>query len=95
MLRIRAHLSPDALFQEIAGEAVILDLATSTYFGLDPVGARVWQLLQEQTDLQRVCARLLDEFDVTQERLEEDVLRLLQELKDAGLVQLESGAEPQ
>jgi len=88
MLSQKAHLSADALFQEIGGEAVILDLATSTYFGLDPVGARFWQLLQDAPDVQAACATLLQEYDVTQAQLEQDIARLLQQLVAAGLVTL-------
>ena len=41
MLTQRVILSPEAMFQEIGGEGVILDLASSSYFGLDEVGVRL------------------------------------------------------
>ena len=46
-------VSPEVLFQEVGGEAVLLDLASESYFGLDDVGMRIWQLLQEQGSLAR------------------------------------------
>lgn len=88
MLTQRVLLSPEALFQEIGGEAVILDLASSTYYGLDQVGARLWQLLQEDPEVQTACRLLLQEYEVDAEQLESDIGKLLQQLAEAGLVTL-------
>jgi hypothetical protein len=92
MLSTTVTLSPEALFQELGGEAVILDLASSTYFGLDAVGTRLWALLQQDPHVQRACAQLLEEFAVDAAQLERDVEDLLQQLAVAGLVQLEAPA---
>lgn len=89
MLPQRVTLSPDALFQEIAGEGVILDLKSSSYFGLDEVGVRLWQLLQGNPSLQAACDTLLDEYDVERDQLEEDLAKLLAQLSDAGLATVE------
>jgi len=92
MLNINVRFSSDALFQELGGEAVILDLASSTYFGLDAVGTRLWELLQQDASAELACAQLLQEFDVDAARLEHDVEALLRQLAAAGLVQLETPA---
>jgi hypothetical protein len=89
MLPQRVILSPEALFQDISGEGVILDLASSSYFGLDEVGVRLWQLLQTDTSLQSACEKLLAEYDVEAEQLEQDLLKLVGQLSDAGLVAVE------
>ena len=81
-------LSTDALHQDVAGETVILDLASETYFGLDEVGTRVWQLLGETTTLQSVFEQLLLEYEVDAEQLESDLEALLNSLHDAGLIHL-------
>ena len=88
MLPPTVHVSPSALFQLIEGEAVILDLASSSYFGLDNVGARFWQLLQLDPDVAAACNQLLREYDVEAARLEHDIGRLIQQLAQAGLVTL-------
>lgn len=80
------RLSSDALFQEIGGEAVILDLNTSRYFGLNAVGARFWQLLQVDASLVSARETLSQEFDVDEARLESDIDLLLDQLSEAGLV---------
>jgi hypothetical protein len=81
--------SPEILFQEVAGEAVLLDLASETYFGLDAVGTRIWQLLHDQVNLRAVFDSLLNEYDVEPARLEDDLLTHVAQLADAGLVTLD------
>ena len=67
-------------------ETVLLDLAIGTYFGLNPVGARIWQLLGEGKTLADVCTALLAVYEVERVQLEADVLRLTGELLERGLV---------
>ena len=81
-------VSKDVLFQEVSGETVLLDLASEKYFGLDPVGTRVWQLLSEGVNLEAMLDTLLEEYEVGREQLEADVKDLLASLLDAGLVKL-------
>ena len=76
---------------ELDGEAVILNLESGTYFGLDEIGARIWSLLQEPKSIVEIRDTLLDEYEVEADRCEEDLLALLEELKAAGLI--ESGDE--
>jgi hypothetical protein len=80
-------ISKDVLSQELAGEAVLLDLASESYFGLDAVGTRIWQLLRDGADESRLVETLLDEYDVEREVLERDVADLLDRLAEAGLIE--------
>jgi hypothetical protein len=80
--------SPQVLFQEIAGEAVLLDLASEQYFGLDPVGTRIWQLLGEDGRLEHVFSVLCTEYSVEPSQLQGDLLVLVNELAQAGLVEV-------
>ena len=79
------EISDDAIFREMDGEAVILNLESGTYFGLDPVGTRIWQLLEEHGNLRVVFERMRQEFDVEPAVLETDLLRLVGEFADKGL----------
>jgi len=85
-------VSPDALFQEVEGEAVILDLAQGKYFGLDEVGTRIWQLLEAHGTAREVFDQMLEEFDVEPERFEADLEALLEALAESRLVTLEPPA---
>lgn len=84
----RAIRSDEALFQEVGGEAVLLDLASERYFGLDPVGTRIWTLLGEDDRLQSVCDALCTEYEADPARISEDLLALTSQLAEAGLIKL-------
>ena len=86
-------ISPEVLSQTVANEAVLLDLKTEKYFGLNTVGLRVWELLQENGDTQIVLEKMLKEFEVAPDVLESDLNDLLARLHAAGLVQ-ESASAP-
>lgn len=78
--------SPEVLVQELDGEAVLLNLESERYFGLDDVGTRIWQHLREHRRLSRVCEEMHKEYAVDEETLRADVLRLVEELIEAGIV---------
>lgn len=79
--------SPEVLFQEVAGELVLLDMRSETYFGLNEVGARVWHLLNQGMTINEIVDALQQEFDVSSDILAADVRELLQQLSAAGLLQ--------
>ena len=74
--------------RQVGDETVILDLGSGTYFGLDPVGARIWQLMGEGKTLGEICDTMVDEYDVTREALEHDVLELVERLLEQKLVSI-------
>lgn len=86
----RVTPADEVLHQELAGETVLLHLKTEHYFGLDPVGTRIWQVLGETGSAEAVVARLLTEYDVDESRLRADVERLLGELIAGHLVKVEA-----
>lgn len=85
------HATPsdDVLIQEVGGEAVLLDLASERYFGLDPVGTRIWALISEGRNLQSVRETLCAEYDADPARIESDLLALVSELAQAGLIKVD------
>jgi hypothetical protein len=78
--------SKDQVFCDLAGEAAILNLTNSVYYGLDIVGARIWTLVQEPITVAAVRDVILREYDVEQEQCERDLLGLLQKLSAEGLI---------
>jgi hypothetical protein len=82
--RIRAN--DDVLFQDLQGEGVLLNLKTGAYFGLDQVGTRVWQLLEQHEALSEIVAAILAEYDVPEARCAEDILALIADMEKQGLV---------
>ena len=76
--------SPDVLFQGVSGEIVILDLKSESYFGLDEVGARIWQLMQGHGGLQEVFEVMLEEYEVEADQLKTDMNKLMDDLVQPG-----------
>jgi len=76
----------DVVARQVGGETVILDLESGTYFGLDPVGTRIWTLLEAGHSLQHVCDVLLDEYEVSRDDVERDVPALVTQLVDKKLL---------
>ena len=85
-LTSRVRIQDDVLFQELQGEAVLLNLKTGVYLGLDRIGTTIWQLLQEDGALSRVVEVILREYDVTQEKFEQDLLNLVGQMEKQGLL---------
>lgn len=83
--RIRA--AADVLVQELDGEAVLLDLKSGNYFGLDEVGTRFWTLLTTEPSPQVAFDQLLTEYDVAPDRLRADLEDLLKRLLEHRLVE--------
>jgi hypothetical protein len=88
-LASRVRVSPEVLLQETGGEAVLLDIASEHYFGLDRIGTKIWRLLESGADLHAAYDAVLAEYDVPAERLAQDVIALVGQLADAGLVAIE------
>src|SRR5258708_2301581 len=92
MLDCLIHVNDDVLSQELNGEAVLLNLKTGVYFGLDAVGTRVWQLFSERQAVAHVLDALVAEYDVPREQCSHDLLALIAKLQDHGLVTLSDPA---
>ena len=93
MSRVISHHSkvnsgPEQISVELAGEVVILSTKSGMYYGLDEVGARIWQLLKEPKTVQDLLDTILQEFDATADQCELDLLDLLDDLKSKDLVEI-------
>jgi hypothetical protein len=84
--------SEDAISREVAGEQVLLHLETGTYYGLNPVGACVWQKLEQgPTTLSALVDAVIDEFDAERDVVEADLLDLASQLVEHNLVVHQEG----
>jgi hypothetical protein len=72
----------------LGDEAAILNRKNSVYYGVNPVGARVWNLLQQPRSVTELRDTLLDEYDVGADRCERDLLELLEKMRDEGLIEV-------
>ena len=78
--------SPRTAWRVIEGEAVILSLDTKAFRGLNPVGSRVWELIDGRRNVDEIVEAIAREFDVARERAAEDVRAFVRALLDRGLV---------
>jgi hypothetical protein len=81
----------DRIWCDMAEEAVILNLDSGVYYGLNPVGARVWKLIQEPKTVSDLLATLLETYDVAVDQCETDLFSLLQDLAANELIVIEAG----
>ena len=78
--------TPEQVSCPLGEESAILNLKNTVYYGLNPVGACVWNLLQQARTVGELRDALLDEYDVDAGRCEHDLLELLEKMRAEGLV---------
>jgi hypothetical protein len=75
---------------DLSGEVVILNLEDGVYYGLNAVGARIWQMLEEPRSVEEIHRSLLDEYDIDPKVCETQLFALLHDLAVNGLVEVRS-----
>jgi hypothetical protein len=83
--------SKDQASCSLEDEVAIVHLKAGVYYGLDPVGARIWELLRTPRSVRAVLEVLLAEYEVDAARCENDLVTLLQTMAEAGLVEISDG----
>jgi hypothetical protein len=86
-LDMRLRIPEHVVARKVGDETVILNLDSGTYFGLDSIGGRFFELVEEESGLRTVVERMLAEYEVTGTQLESDLLRLTEDLKASGLLE--------
>ena len=84
----RIALSKDQASCDLAGETAVVNLKSGVYYGLDPTGARVWNLLREPVTIDELCSSLGRVYDVEPSRLESDIRAFIGDLAEQGLVDI-------
>ena len=91
---MRLRIADDVVCRDLAGESVLLNLSTGTYFGLDAVGTRLWHLIAEHGSTALALETLLTEYDVDRPRLQKDVDALIDQLLVKGLLTTDAEHTP-
>ena len=79
---------PHPLVASIDGETVMFDADQGAYFSLGSTGSRIWELIEEPTEVRRLCDRLADEFDVEPDTCRAEAIAFLEDLERAGLIEV-------
>lgn len=77
----------DVLDNQLGGEAVLLDLKTREYYGLDAVATSMWNAVTEVSTVRGAIDRLIADYDVSRPRLRRDLLCFVNDLADRGLLE--------
>lgn len=90
-LTSRARIPDGIVFESLQDELVLLNLHTGVYFGLNAVGARMWELIRanQTTPLNKVLAAMVDEYDVRPDRCTADLLTLVARLEENRLLEID------
>jgi hypothetical protein len=88
LYRRRTTVPSHVLVRPVADELVLLSLESEEYFGLDPVGSRLWQLLDSSPTVQHAFDAMLAEYDVDPATLGHDLEELVQALTSRRLLEL-------
>ena len=83
---MRVRIPSDVVFRDLAGETILLNMTTGTYFGLDAVASRIWCHVLEYGSTDAIVPALLAEYDVDAARLGGDVDALITQLLEKGLL---------
>ena len=81
------HVANDVLFQSVDQELVLLNLTSQKYYGLDSMGARMWNLLAEHHRPAAVADRICEEFDADRALVLRDVEAMAADFHAAGLIE--------
>ena len=80
---------PDGvLYQPIGEEIVLLDLNEGIYYGLDPIGSRIWMFMVDKMTPRQILTRLAEEYEADEVTLEADLLDLVRQLEARKLLEL-------
>lgn len=88
-LDTRLSIPPQVMSRLVGEEAVLLDLASGMYFGLDGVGQRIWDSLGAGQSLREIAALVAAEYEVDEAQAQADVLAFAGELVSRGLLAAE------
>lgn len=80
------QISPEILHSRIDDEVVLMSIEADSYFGLDPIASRIWELLEQPLDLDELVAKLMEEYEVDADTCRQDAQALLEDMQGRGLI---------
>jgi hypothetical protein len=73
------------------GETVMMSIENGEYFGLNSVGSRMWELIENPIEVDALIELLIDEFDVSREQCEMETMEFLNHLLEKKLLSIIPG----
>lgn len=88
-LNSTVSIAKDVVSCDLVDEAAILNMKDGVYYGLNPVGAWIWNLIQKPIKVNEILDKLLEEYDVEKEVALKDMMELLEQLLENELIEVE------
>ena len=87
-LRTTVVATSEQVSTRLEDETVLLELKKGTYYGLNAVGTLIWEMVQQPQSIEALYCAVVERYDVEPETCKRDVLRLIEEMQVAGLVEI-------
>lgn len=78
----------DIISSGMDDETVMMSIENGEYYGLNPVGSRIWELLDRPRTVGGICDILLAEYDVPAEECRREVMEFVEKLLEKKLVKI-------
>lgn len=68
------------MFNKLDDEVVMMSINKGEYYGLDSIGSRIWEIINEPIEIKEIVKILLNEYNISEEQCVKDVIAFLEEL---------------
>ncbi len=78
----------EIIFSEMDGETVMMSIERGEYYGINPIGSRIWGLLESPKKVSGLCDTLQPDYDVTPVQCAQDILLFLNQMAEKGIIKI-------
>ena len=78
----------DIIFSDMDDETVMMSMEKGEYYGINPVGRRIWELVETPRTADDICKALHEEYNVSPEQCHKDVLAFLVRLLEKDIIKV-------
>jgi hypothetical protein len=82
----KVQRNPEMVSGNMDGEVVMLSIQRGEYFGLDKIGSRIWDIIENSISISDIKNILLQEYEVDEETCLNDLIEFLEDLQNKGLI---------
>jgi hypothetical protein len=79
----------ELLASSIGDEVVMMSIENSAYYGLDPIGSKIWEMITEPRQVSDLCEQLMEQFEVSEQECQRDVLNFLNQMLEENMLVVE------
>lgn len=78
----------EIIFSDMDDETVMMSMEKGEYYGINPVGRRIWELLETPVTVAGICEVLCDEYNVSPEQCFKEVLAFLARMSEKDIIKV-------